>query len=120
VFTIQPESIHCKTYDNGHIKDTQKHTELDDRKVSNGSVANFSVKNKKHFDRHAPTIKKDKKHQKKMVVFFRDYYFRFVTNLITQRLILPVFVGIVVFFAYEASSLEPDNENVCIHVSFRS
>ncbi|XP_069118440.1 protein dispatched homolog 1-like isoform X1 [Argopecten irradians] len=58
------------------------------------------------------TRKKDKRKQKKLVVFFRDYYFKFITHKIARWCLLPVFAVVVVVFAYQASKLEPDNENM--------
>ena len=57
---------------------------------------------------------KNVKKQKRLVVFFRDYYFRFITHTVVRCVCLPVFLAVIVAFAYQASTLEPDNENVCI------
>lgn len=57
-----------------------------------------------------------KKKQKRMVVFFRDHYLWFITHKITRCVALPLFVVLVGYFAYSASTLEPDNEQVSFHV----
>ena len=46
------------------------------------------------------------------VRFFRDKYFKFVTHPIIRWLILLVMAGVLAFFIYQASKLEPDNEQV--------
>ena len=55
-----------------------------------------------------PRIKK----QKKIVVFFRDYYFRFVTHQVVRWILLVIFAIFVIIFGYQASQLEIDNEFV--------
>lgn len=47
-----------------------------------------------------------------MVVFFRDKYFRFVTHKVIRWFLLCIFLAVVIFFAYNASKLEPDDEDV--------
>ncbi|XP_062611293.1 protein dispatched homolog 3-like isoform X2 [Saccostrea cucullata] len=56
-----------------------------------------------------------KKRQKKLTVFFRDYYLRFITNKITRCIAIPVFAVVVSFLAYSASTLEPDNEELQVY-----
>ncbi|XP_060082462.1 uncharacterized protein LOC132561782 [Ylistrum balloti] len=77
--------------------------------VPNGAVQTASTSPESN-DKH--TGKKDKNKQKKLVVFFRDYYFRFITHKIARWCLLPVFACVVAVFAYQASKLEPDNENM--------
>lgn len=67
----------------------------------------------------AKSAKRNPNHrQRAMVVFFRDYYFRFITHNIARFILIPMFIGVVVFLGYQASQLEPDNENVRI-ITFR-
>ncbi|KAL8608257.1 hypothetical protein ACOMHN_042124 [Nucella lapillus] len=47
-----------------------------------------------------------------LVVFFRDYYLRFVTHKIARWVILAAMVALIVFFAVSASRLKPDNQQV--------
>ncbi|XP_061167576.1 protein dispatched homolog 3-like [Saccostrea echinata] len=56
-----------------------------------------------------------KKKQKKLTVFFRDYYLRFITNKITRCIAIPVYAVVVAFLAYSASTLQPDNEELQIY-----
>ena len=60
----------------------------------------------------SPCVPQKKKEEKTLVVFFRDRYFRFITLKWTRIVLIPVFIAIVCVFAYYASSLEPDNEEV--------
>ena len=46
------------------------------------------------------------------VRFFRDKYFKFVTHPILRWLILVLMTAVLSFFIYQASRLEPDNEEV--------
>ena len=48
----------------------------------------------------------------RLVIFFRDYYFAFVTHRIVRWVIVVVLLGCLVGFAISASRLEPDNEQV--------
>ena len=63
-------------------------------------------------DKSNSTEKKHARHQKKMVIFFRDYYFRFVTHKVIRWILLPIFAAIVAVLAYQASKLEADSEQV--------
>ena len=58
------------------------------------------------------------KKQKKLVIFFRDYYFRFVTHKVIRWILLPIFAVFVIVFGYQASKLEADNEQVSISMKF--
>ena len=58
------------------------------------------------------------KKQKKLVIFFRDYYFRFVTHKVIRWILLPIFAVFVIVFGYQASKLEADNEQVSISLKF--
>ncbi|XP_033735368.1 uncharacterized protein LOC117323939 [Pecten maximus] len=88
--------------------------------IGNGHVANGVPNGKVSDDKTTGTTtpndrqtgEKDKSKQKKLVVFFRDYYFRFITHRIARWCLLPVFAVVVATFAYQASKLEPDNENM--------
>ncbi|XP_076080756.1 protein dispatched homolog 1-like [Mytilus galloprovincialis] len=61
---------------------------------------------------NSPCIPKAKQKEKKLVVFFRDHYWRFITSKWTRFALLPVFIATVCVFGYYASTLEPDNENL--------
>lgn len=80
--------------------------------INNKSIPNSTEVNDKDILYEIILPAKQQKHQKKLVIFFRKYYFRFITNKVVRLIMLPIFVGIVVFFAYNASFLEPDNEGV--------
>jgi len=127
--------VHDKSYDvaiiengisNGHINGIDDH-------VGNGSVVgNGHISSKgsstvvKLITKEPISVKdtetlkpaqKTKKKQKKLVIFFRDYYFKFVTHKMIRFCVLPVFMITIAFFSYQASQLEPDNENVsCIFI----
>ncbi|XP_052084245.1 uncharacterized protein LOC127721526 isoform X2 [Mytilus californianus] len=61
---------------------------------------------------NSPCFPKAKQKEKKLVVFFRDHYWRFITSKWTRIVLLPVFIATVCVFGYFASTLEPDNENL--------
>ena len=46
------------------------------------------------------------------VRFFRDMYFRFVTHPVIRWILLAVIAIVLAFFIYQATRLEPDNEEV--------
>lgn len=48
----------------------------------------------------------------RLVIFFRDYYFSFVTHRIARWVIVVLLVGCLVGFVVSAANLEPDNEQV--------
>lgn len=50
----------------------------------------------------------------RLVIFFRDYYFAFVTHRIARWVIVALLLGCLVGFAISASKLEPDNEQVSL------
>jgi predicted RND superfamily exporter protein len=69
---------------------------------------------KKHQEDTLVVKAKHRKKQKRLVVFFREHYLWFITHKITRCVALPLFVVLVGYFAYSASTLEPDNEQVSI------
>lgn len=119
---VKEKSIVMNGHSNGHISNGKA---VMSNGSANGNIANGNViangKPKsahgsgKH-EKDAMMIKAlHKKKQKKLVVFFRDYYCRFVTHKITRCVALPIFAIIVGVFAYSASTLEPDNEQLQIY-----
>ena len=54
------------------------------------------------------------KKQKKIVVFFRDYYYRLVTNKVVRWILLSIFAMTVMVFSYQAAQMEMDNEYVSV------
>ena len=54
----------------------------------------------------------DKNKPNRLVIFFRDYYFAFVTHKIARWVIVVLLLGCLVAFAVSATKLEPDNEQV--------
>ena len=56
---------------------------------------------------------KPKEHEKKRLVrFFRDYFYRLVTQRIAKWIIMVALLLIVAGLSYSAATLEPDNEQV--------
>nr|KAG5700686.1 hypothetical protein BaRGS_029051 [Batillaria attramentaria] len=51
----------------------------------------------------------------RLVVFFSDYYFRFVTHKVARWVIVVALLGCLAGFAYSASRLEPDNEQIQLY-----
>lgn len=123
---VKEKSIVMNGHSNGHISNGKA---VMSNGSANGNIANGNViangkPNSAHcsgkHEKDAMMIKAlHKKKQKKLVVFFRDYYCRFVTHKITRCVALPIFAIIVGVFAYSASTLEPDNEQVGSMVIYR-
>ena len=59
-------------------------------------------------------VAKQKKKKGIFVRFFRDKYFKFVTHPKIRWLILVLMVAVLSFFIYQATRLEPDNEEVSV------
>ncbi|XP_045171617.2 uncharacterized protein LOC123533803 [Mercenaria mercenaria] len=55
-------------------------------------------------------MNRKRKKKSSFVRFFRNYYFRFVTHKFARWVILLVLAGVLAFFIYQASMIEPDNE----------
>ncbi|KAJ8311351.1 hypothetical protein KUTeg_010706 [Tegillarca granosa] len=94
------------------IINTPKYNDLED--IENTDIEDLKSQND-NTNKSEDCIKTrptHQRHQKKMVIFFRDYYFKFITHKIIRWVLMPLFVGVVVFFAYQASRLEPDNDSV--------
>lgn len=51
----------------------------------------------------------------KIIIFFRDYYFKFITHKVFRWIILLFFIGITAFFATEATNLQPSSEQLKIY-----
>ncbi|XP_076464766.1 protein dispatched homolog 1-like [Babylonia areolata] len=51
----------------------------------------------------------------RLVIFFRDYYFAFVTHWIARWVIVSVFLGCLVGLGYSASRLESDKEPIDLY-----
>ncbi|KAK3093447.1 hypothetical protein FSP39_015842 [Pinctada imbricata] len=79
--------------------------------TNSSEVLKTSTKTQKQY---TPTQKKHVMRQKKLVIFFRDYYFKFVTHKVIRWLMLPIFIACVATLGYQASKLEPDNEELKI------
>ena len=65
-------------------------------------------------------IFKKRKKKSLMVRFFREKYFAFVTNKYCRVFILLMVAGVLSFFIYQATKLEPDNQGVSVSVIFTS
>ena len=64
-------------------------------------------------ERFVESKAKPKDHEKKRLVrFFRDYFYRLVTHTIARWIIVVTLLLIVAGFCYSAATLEPDNEQV--------
>ncbi|OWF55417.1 protein dispatched homolog 3-like [Mizuhopecten yessoensis] len=102
---------------NGHVSNGHVTNGIANGHMSNGiSNGKANTVNKTDGTTSKPNDKQtrqtDRSKEKKLVIFFRDYYFRFITHRIARWCLLPVFVVVVAVFAYQASTLEPDNENM--------
>ena len=87
----------------------------DERRYSTGRDRDRNGANNNFPENKDDTPTKEKKpikKQKKIVVFFRDYYFRFVTHKVVRWILLVIFAIFVIIFGYQASKLEIDNEFV--------
>ncbi|XP_076463983.1 protein dispatched homolog 1-like [Babylonia areolata] len=51
----------------------------------------------------------------RLVIFFRDYYFAFVTHKVVRWVIVLLLLGCLAGFAYSATKLEPDNEQIQLY-----
>ena len=110
VRNIKEKTLEMNGHTNGHIANGT--TGLSNgNALPNGDAKSTQSDGKDHKD--ALMIKAlHKKKQKRLVVFFRDHYSRFVTHKITRFVAFPMFACLVAGFAYSASTLEPDNEQV--------
>ncbi|XP_061168958.1 protein dispatched homolog 3-like [Saccostrea echinata] len=119
-------------------------TNVEDIDVSNTSGRNDNVSvrenSKSHTKRHSLFSKRDsllytkanavvplglvmgalktfnsREKQRRMTVFFKYYYLRFITHRITRCVAIPIFAILVAYLAYSASNLEPDNEQILIY-----
>ncbi|XP_045172972.2 protein dispatched homolog 1-like [Mercenaria mercenaria] len=61
-------------------------------------------------DSNTRQINRKRKKKSPFVRFFRNYYFRFVTHKFARWLILLILAGVLAFFIYQASKIEPDKE----------
>lgn len=76
---------------------------------SNGHIPNNTVTGQKYEPPYYGTAKR-RKRKSMMVHFFKTKFFRFVTHKYIRWIILVVMAGVLIFFAVQASKLEPDNE----------
>lgn len=60
------------------------------------------------------TVSKKRRQKSFLVLFFRNKYSAFVTHKYIRWVILTVMVGVLTFFAIQASKLEPDNEGLTV------
>ncbi|KAK3092390.1 hypothetical protein FSP39_002236 [Pinctada imbricata] len=96
---------------NQNVKNELKMKEfMSERNAETYNVGDFKRENNDGIT----TKKSHPKRQKKLVIFFRDYYFKFVTHKIAKWIVLPIFAIFVIVFGYQASKLEPDNEQLKI------
>lgn len=89
-------------------------TEQDDNSMDITDIHSVNDPHGDSIDEDPETISmpSSKKTESKLVVFFRDYYFNFISEKYVRWSYLILFGSVVLFFSYQASRIEPDNEQV--------
>ena len=90
-----------------------------EKKLTNVERAGDNTESETTSDVNEGATKRSTAIEKKLLVrFFSIYFYRFVTHKLCRWMILAVMVVMIGLFAYSASHLEPDNEQVSNKISF--
>ncbi|XP_060601881.1 protein dispatched homolog 3-like [Ruditapes philippinarum] len=99
-----------RLYSPGHTQQPKRNRQASNDRKQNGVMVNKIQNHVSYLDSKSKSLSKKRKKKSIFVRFFRNYYFRFVTHKVIRWLIILVLAGVLAFFIYQASQIEPDNK----------